>query len=188
MNLPNDQTQRDRFRENLETNFSVIAAAGSGKTRAITDRIARMARHRQALSWLPRLVVVTFTHRAADEMQRRARQAILETGVSLDAIAAFDRAFFGTIHSFCVKLLNDYGHYLGLPPRLDLITDDAELWHDFVQNYTSLGGDLPEESRRVLLRHVPPSSSANPMPVSTSGSPTRRTVTAAPSRSPPMTA
>src|SRR5947209_1833786 len=103
MNLPNDQTQRDRFRENLETNFSVIAAAGSGKTRAITDRIARMARHRQALSWLPRLVVVTFTHRAADEMQRRARQAILETGVSLDVIAAFDRAFFGTIHSFCVK-------------------------------------------------------------------------------------
>ena len=73
------------------------------------------------------LVVVTFTHRAADEMQRRARKTILEAGVSLDVLAAFDHAFFGTIHSFCVKLLNDYGHYLGLPPHLDLITDDGEL-------------------------------------------------------------
>lgn len=155
MNLPNDQDQRDRFRDELETNFSVMAAAGSGKTRAITDRIAAIAEHERAREWLPNLVVVTFTHRAADEMQRRARKTILEAGVSLDVLGAFDHAFFGTIHSFCVKLLNDYGHYLGLPPHLDLITDDGELWHDFVQSYTAIGGELPKESRDILLRHIP---------------------------------
>jgi ATP-dependent exoDNAse (exonuclease V) beta subunit len=155
MTTPRDQKQRDRFSNDLETNFSVIAAAGSGKTRAITDRIGQIARHRRALEWLPRLVVVTFTHRAADEMQRRARQVILESGVSLEVVAAFDRAYFGTIHSFCVKLLSDYGHYLGLSPRLDLMTDDAELWHDFVQSYVSIGQALNEESRRALFRHVP---------------------------------
>ncbi|HEY2124208.1 MAG TPA: UvrD-helicase domain-containing protein [Chthoniobacterales bacterium] len=154
MSAPADQEQRDQFRDKLETNFSVIAAAGSGKTRAVTDRIAQMARHARALDWLPKLVVVTFTHRAADEMQRRARQAILAQGVPLEVLAAFDRAYFGTIHSFCVKLLNDFGHYLGLPPHLDLIADDSELWHDFVQSYTSVGRNLPEESRRILLRHV----------------------------------
>lgn len=151
---PSDQTERDRFCSDLENNFSVIAAAGSGKTRAITDRIVEIARSPKALEWLPKLVVVTFTNRAADEMQRRARQMILEAHVSLDVLAAFNRAFFGTIHSFCVKLLSDYGHHLGLPPRLDLITDDDELWHDFVQSHHTIGRCLSEENRRILLRHV----------------------------------
>ena len=155
MIAPSDQTQRERFCCDLETNFSVIAAAGSGKTRAVTDRIVQIARSRTALERLPKLVVVTFTHRAADEMQRRARRKILEARVSLDVVAAFNRAFFGTIHSFCVKLLGDYGHYLGLPPRLDLITDDEELWHDFVQSHSSIGHSLSADNRRILLRHVP---------------------------------
>src|SRR5438477_605431 len=154
MIAPFDRAQRERFCCELETNFSVLAAAGSGKTRAITDRIVQIARSPSALEWLPRLVVVTFTHRAADEMQRRARQKILEARVSLDVVAAFNRAFFGTIHSFCVRLLSDYGHYLGLPPRLDLIADDDELWHDFVQSRASVGHCLSEENRRILLRHV----------------------------------
>ena len=155
MIAPSDHAQRERFCCDLETNFSVVAAAGSGKTRAITDRIVQIARSSGALEWLPKLVVVTFTHRAADEMQRRARQKILEARVSFDVVAAFNRAFFGTIHSFCVRLLSDYGHYLGLPPRLDLISDDDELWHDFVQSRTSIGHCLSEENRRILLRHVP---------------------------------
>src|SRR6266571_8056419 len=155
MIAPFDRGQRERFCCELETNFSVLAAAGSGKTRAVTDRIVQIARSRTALERLPKLVVVTFTHRAADGMQRRARQKILEARVSLDIVAAFNRAFFGTIHSFCVRLLSDYGYYLGLPPRLDLIADDDELWHDFVQSRASVGHCLSEENRRILLRHVP---------------------------------
>src|SRR5438105_12088987 len=94
MIAPFDRVQRERFCCDLETNFSVVAAAGSGKTRAITDRIVQIARSSGALEWLPKLVVVTFTHRAADEMQRRARQKILEARVSFDVVAAFNRAFF----------------------------------------------------------------------------------------------
>src|SRR5207237_122894 len=67
-----DQETRRRFACELETNFSVIASAGSGKTRAITDRIVEIAKDRQrAAEWLPQLVVVTYTNRAADEMQAR---------------------------------------------------------------------------------------------------------------------
>lgn len=155
MSQPSDQAERDRFCGELHKNFSVIAAAGSGKTRSITDRIAQIAQSPHALAWLPDLVVVTFTHRAADEMQRRARQKMLEARVSPDVVAAFNRAFFGTIHSFCVRLLADYGHYLGVPPNLSLITDDVELWHDFVQSQASIGKTLTAGSRRILLRHVP---------------------------------
>src|SRR5438874_7880432 len=100
-----DAEARERFACELDRNFSVIASAGSGKTRAITDRVVEIAKDRHALEWLPQLVVVTYTNRAADEMQQRTRQQILEAGLSLDVIEAFNRTFFGTIHAFCMKLL-----------------------------------------------------------------------------------
>src|SRR6266576_34214 len=146
MMAPIDQPARRRFANELDTNFSVIASAGSGKTRAITDRIVRLAQHSRALEWLPQLVVVTYTNRAADEMQQRTRQQILDTGVPIEIIETFNRAFFGTIHSFCLKLLNSHGHYLGLPATLDLITDDAELWEEFVQQQTTIGRGLNEKN------------------------------------------
>lgn len=154
MTTPIDQPSRDRFASELDRNFSIIAGAGSGKTRAITDRIVQIARSARAREWLPNLVVVTFTNRAADEMQQRARQNILEAGVSLEVLAAFNRAFFGTIHSFCVQLLANHGHYLGLPSQLDPITEDEELWNQFVQRQNVIGASLDPEDRRVLLRHV----------------------------------
>src|SRR5438552_16144912 len=149
-----DQPSREQFARELDRNFSVPSSAGSGKTRAITDRIVEIARDRRALDWLAKLVVVTYTNRAADEMQQRTRQKILESGLSLEVIEAFNRAFFGTIHSFCVKLLATHGHHLGLPAKLELITDDEDLWNDFVQQQTTIGRSLRDENRRVLLRHV----------------------------------
>ncbi|HXM74407.1 MAG TPA: UvrD-helicase domain-containing protein, partial [Chthoniobacterales bacterium] len=68
---PRDHSARRRFAEELDRNFSVVASAGSGKTYAITERIVQLARAPNALDILPKLVVVTFTHRAADEMQQR---------------------------------------------------------------------------------------------------------------------
>lgn len=149
---PRDQAARDRFAQTLDRNFSVIASAGSGKTRAVTDRIARLAQARDAESLLPRLIVVTFANRAADEMQQRAREQILLAKPKPETLAAFNRAWFGTIHAFCLKLLNDYGHHLGLPAPLELITDDDDLWNEFVQQQTRVGRSLSAENRALLLR------------------------------------
>src|SRR2546423_3035849 len=154
MNAPIDQPNRERFVSELDRNFSVVAAAGSGKTRAITDRIVQIAKSEHAREWLPQLVVVAFTNRAADEMQQRARAEVLQAGGSVEVLAAFNRAFFGTIHAFCVRLLESYGHYLGLPPTFDVITDDDEVWNEFVQQQTTIGRSLSNENRRELLRHV----------------------------------
>ena len=154
MNKPIDQPDRERFVSELDRNFSVVAAAGSGKTRAITDRIVQIAKSGNARDWLPQLVVVAFTNRAADEMQQRARAEVLQAGVSLEVLAAFNRTFFGTIHSFCVRLLETYGHYLGLPPTFEVITDDDEIWNEFVQQRTTIGRSLSDENRRALFRHV----------------------------------
>ena len=148
-----DEAARQRFVRELDRNFSVIASAGSGKTRAITDRILEITKNGpRALEWLPQLVVVTYTNRAADEMQQRTRQLILEAGLPLETIEAFGRAFFGTIHAFCMKLLATHGHRLGLPARLETVTDDDDLWNEFVQQQVQIGLSLGEENRRVLLR------------------------------------
>ena len=157
MNRLVDGSARRCFACELNRNFSVVASAGSGKTRAITNRVVQIAKSSHALEWLPQLVVVTYTNRAADEMQQRARQQILEDpklSKNPEVIDAFNRAFFGTIHSFCMKLLGTHGHHLGLPQNLDLITDDADLWNQFVQKCATVGRSLTEETRRLLLRHV----------------------------------
>ncbi|MFN2507468.1 MAG: UvrD-helicase domain-containing protein [Chthoniobacterales bacterium] len=152
---PADQEARTRFATELERNFSVMAAAGAGKTRAVTDRIAQIAQSPHAETALPRLVVLTFTNRAADEMQQRARAEIQKAKPSERVRAAFNRAWFGTIHAFCLKLLTEHGHHLGLPAPLELVTDDDDLWSEFVQQETSIGRSLTPEHRQKLLRLAP---------------------------------
>src|SRR6266536_1700914 len=133
-----DESARARFADELDRNFSVVASAGSGKTTAITQRVLSIARSVNATEILPRLVVVTFTNRAADEMQQRTRQIILEEKLGAEVQTAFNRAFFGTIHSFCMKLLTDYN----------------DLWQEFVQGQTHIGHSLGEKNRAALLRLV----------------------------------
>src|SRR6266513_3822896 len=151
---PRDEAARARFATELDRNFSVVASAGAGKTTAITQRILSIARSPNAFEILPRLVVVTFTNRAADEMQQRTRQALLEEHLRQEVQTAFNRAFFGTIHSFCMKLLTDFGHYLGLPAPLELVEDDDDLWQEFAQNQTRIGRSLGDKDRAMLLRFV----------------------------------
>jgi ATP-dependent exoDNAse (exonuclease V) beta subunit len=152
---PRDESVRDRFASELDRNFSVVASAGSGKTTAITERVLSIARSPNAAEVLPHLVVVTFTNRAADEMQQRTREALLQENLRRDVQIAFNRAFFGTIHSFCMKLLTDFGHFLGLPAPLELASeDDDSLWQEFAQNQTRIGRSLGDKDRAMLLRFV----------------------------------
>src|SRR5512132_2266369 len=106
---PRDEYVRDRFASELDRNFSVVASAGSGKPTAITERILSLARSPNVVEILPRLVVVTFTNRAADEMQQRTRQALLDENLRQEVHTAFNPGFFSTIHSYCMKLLTPLG-------------------------------------------------------------------------------
>ena len=79
----------------------------------------QFALNSKALEVLPTLVVSLHQPRSG-RMQRRARQMIFEARVPTDVLVGFNRAFFGTIHSFCLKLLGSHGHHLGLPAALEL--------------------------------------------------------------------
>src|SRR5450432_1318085 len=112
-----DQLARDRFRAEWNRNFAVSANAGSGKTTAISERLARMALSSEAAPFLRKTAVVTFTKKAALQIGQRARAVLLrqltETGAEvLDPLDHLEHAFFGTIHSFCLLLAQRYGQML----------------------------------------------------------------------------
>lgn len=154
---PADQAVRDRFVNEVDHNFSVIAPAGVGKTKAIVDRVVAIATGdpERARAWLPKLVVVTYTNKAADEMHQRARNAIIEQRVGLPVLTPFNRAFFGTIHSFCVRLLRTHGHLCGLPTQFEPTENDDDLWREFVRQLDVLAPDLPPDLVAAVTRLMP---------------------------------
>jgi ATP-dependent exoDNAse (exonuclease V) beta subunit len=133
-----DQLHRDRFCREIDKSFSVIASAGAGKTRAVVDRIVTIAVDGPE-ELLPRLVVVTFTNNSASEFKRRVRSVLLEKLRSESArvvLQRLEQTFFGTIHSFCIKLLREYQAHLGLPDEFTALTEPIRdrLWLQFTGN------------------------------------------------------
>ncbi len=91
----------------------VLAGAGSGKTRVITYRLARLVESGAD----PRVIVaVTFTNKAADEMRERARALL--GGMPL-------LSFVGTFHSWALRFLRRHAAAAGLAPRFS-IADSAD--------------------------------------------------------------
>jgi DNA helicase-2/ATP-dependent DNA helicase PcrA len=82
----------------------VLAGAGTGKTRVVTFRIAELVRRRIAPD---RILAVTFTNKAADEMQARA------TGLLGKRLP--HRPEISTFHSLCVRILRRHADRLGYP-------------------------------------------------------------------------
>jgi ATP-dependent exoDNAse (exonuclease V) beta subunit len=155
MNPLADQPERDRFVQLEGRNISVIAPAGVGKTTAIVDRIVHLARlpQAQAVDRLSRLVVVTYSVRAAQQMQQRARVGIREAKVPAAVQRAFQQTVFGTIHSYCVRLLDRFGHYLGLPSPVGLLQDQEEFWNRFLRR--GLPARLARSPEELLSFYTP---------------------------------
>jgi ATP-dependent helicase/nuclease subunit A len=121
-----DQRARERFQKELDRNFCVEAPAGTGKTRLIARRVAELALRDPVA--LESLVLVTYTDRAARQMRERI-QAELASWQSRDladqAVDRFQRAFVGTIHSFCCLLIREYAPFLGYRGSFQ-VSDDGD--------------------------------------------------------------
>lgn len=156
-----DAADRLRFRTEWQQNFAVSANAGSGKTTAISARLAAMARSPEASKALPKTAVVTFTKKAAAQIGQRARTVLIRelstdrTG-DLSALDHLERAFFGTIHSFCLLLARRYGQSLGihLNPTVIAEQDDA-WWEEFLEQDAMQFHALAPAQVSAFLRHVP---------------------------------
>lgn len=156
-----DQGARDRFRDEWRGNFAVSANAGSGKTTAISERLAAMALDAEGAPLLAKTAVVTFTKKAAAQIGRRARAVLVarlaEAGrPDLAPLDQLERAFFGTIHSFCLLLAQRYGQTLGLNLNPEVVEDDDEaLWEEFLEQDAMEFTALSRGQTDAFLRHVP---------------------------------
>jgi DNA helicase-2/ATP-dependent DNA helicase PcrA len=87
----------------------VIAGAGSGKTATLAHRVARLIAGGADPG---RLLLLTFSRRAADEMTRRVARLLAPSASSSAALLPWS----GTFHSVGARLLRDYAGHIGLDP------------------------------------------------------------------------
>lgn len=81
----------------------IIAGAGSGKTKALTHRIAYLIEEKKVMP--EEILAVTFTNKAASEMKERVQHLLTGSQRTLPVM--------GTFHSICVRLLRKHVHVLG---------------------------------------------------------------------------
>jgi len=93
----------------------VLAGPGSGKTAVLTLRIANLIKNSTEENY--RILGLTFTVKAANEMQNRIRELLGENN---------HRVKLRTFHAFCADLLRQHGSHLGLRPDFSVITDDKD--------------------------------------------------------------
>ncbi|MDX2093498.1 MAG: UvrD-helicase domain-containing protein [Kofleriaceae bacterium] len=93
----------------------VLAGAGTGKTRVLVHRIARLVESGSE-PW--GILAVTFTNKAAGEMRHRLREILGE---------AADAMWIGTFHATCARLLRRWGTYVGLRKGFVIFDDDDQI-------------------------------------------------------------
>jgi len=93
----------------------IVAGPGSGKTRVLTHKIAHLIERENILP--ERILAVTFTNKAADEMKSRVANLL---GRSLDHM------WLGTFHSVCARILRQDGGTAGIPPNFLIYDEDDQ--------------------------------------------------------------
>lgn len=165
LRLP-DTPSRDLIRTALDENILVEAGAGSGKTTELVNRMVALVRSGIDVE---RVAAVTFTRKAAGELRERFQEA-LETArreatadpamvQRLDlALRSMGRAFMGTIHAFCARLLRERPLEAGLDPAFrELTAQENSLlagrwWSTWLERLASDRDPALEELDRVGLR------------------------------------
>ncbi|HET6789151.1 MAG TPA: UvrD-helicase domain-containing protein, partial [Aquabacterium sp.] len=103
--------------QHLDSPCLVLAGAGSGKTRVITQKIARLLQPGPGADLAPaQIAAITFTNKAAAEMRERAKALI--------GPKAAGKLLICTFHSLGVKLLREDGAALGLKPQFSILDSD----------------------------------------------------------------
>ncbi|MGC0779310.1 MAG: UvrD-helicase domain-containing protein, partial [Candidatus Acidiferrum sp.] len=110
--------EQRRAAETTEGPVLILAGAGTGKTRAITFRMANLI-----AKGIPAemILAVTFTNKAAEEMHTRVTDLLLRAGVPPE------RPWISTFHSLCARLLRREAASAGLPKDFAIYDDDDQL-------------------------------------------------------------
>ncbi|HHY04466.1 MAG TPA: UvrD-helicase domain-containing protein, partial [Thermoanaerobacterales bacterium] len=106
----------------VDKDLVVTAGAGAGKTRVLVDRIIYIIE--QGLAKIDEIVAITYTRKAALEIMERLRSEIKRRGNSKEFINAKEMlgiAYIGTIHGFCLRLLQENPVEADLDPSVQIL-------------------------------------------------------------------
>ncbi len=95
----------------------IVAGAGSGKTKVLTSRIAHIIKQKKAFP--NQIIAVTFTNKAAKEMQNRVSKILKKEATGL--------SWLGTFHSISAKLLRKHASAVGLQSNYSIIDQDDQV-------------------------------------------------------------
>jgi DNA helicase II / ATP-dependent DNA helicase PcrA len=101
----------------LDGPLLIVAGAGSGKTKVLTSRIAHIIKEKKAFP--NQILSVTFTNKAAKEMQDRVSKMLNSEATSLQ--------WLGTFHSICAKILRKHAPAVGLTSNFTIIDTDDQV-------------------------------------------------------------
>ncbi len=128
---------------NTEGPNLIVAGAGSGKTRVLTTRLIHIITEQKA--WPNQILCVTFTNKAAKEMQNRVMQYIKGSSNAVP--------WLGTFHSISVKFLRRHAEALGYKSNFTILdTDDQK---KLIRNIVK-GEDLDAKkfSPQLIMYHI----------------------------------
>ncbi|MDC3138844.1 UvrD-helicase domain-containing protein [Candidatus Pelagibacter sp.] len=101
----------------LDGPLLIVAGAGSGKTKVLTARIANIIKEKKAFP--NQILAVTFTNKAAKEMQNRVSGILGSTAIGL--------SWLGTFHSICAKLLRKHASAAKLNSNFTIVDTDDQI-------------------------------------------------------------
>ena len=108
--------------------MQVLASAGSGKTRVLTERVRHIIENTRKEG----VIALTFTNKAAEEMLAR-----------LDDMEKIEeRCWIATVHAVAQRILDQYGHAIGLPSELHIYERDQDRKTVFLQSLRENGVDI----------------------------------------------
>jgi DNA helicase-2/ATP-dependent DNA helicase PcrA len=138
-------SEQERAVLTTEGPLLILAGAGSGKTRVITRRVAWLIRH---LGIHPaRILAITFTNKAANEMKERIEELI---GLESRGV------WVGTFHSMMLRILRRYGSLLGYRPSFTIFdtTDQRRIMADVLKELNISERMLsPREALSIISRY-----------------------------------
>lgn len=113
-------SQQRQAAETLDGPLLILAGAGSGKTRVLTYRVANLIVQKKASP--EQILAVTFTNKAAREMEARIYHVLSQMGVPL-----MEKLWVSTFHSTCARILREELHLLGYQPGWGIYDSSEQL-------------------------------------------------------------
>jgi ATP-dependent exoDNAse (exonuclease V) beta subunit len=164
-----DGAARRAIVDDLDDTLVIEAAAGTGKTTELVNRILRMLATGRAT--MTQIVAVTFTEKAAGELKLRLRERLEQDRAKAgqndevrqrleDALETLEEAHVNTIHGFCAELLRERPVEACVDPLFVVLTEPqaSRLYDRAFATWLQLAlQDPPEGARRALRRTSAPS-------------------------------